>query len=140
MNTDKPDAELLPCPFCGSDKVELSQWRDTENPNATWVECTNCGVMQDTFHHDDPNHVKGIASMMWNTRVPDITQLTAEIDRLKQEVEAAKEQLREFAEDVAYQYAYERAGCLTTGGLSTMETAFDILGWDDPHKLEGDSK
>lgn len=70
-------------------------------------------------------------------------ELTADRDALKAEVEAGKEQLREFAEDVAYQYAYERNGELTTGGLSTMEYTFRILGWDDPHRLaalEGESR
>ncbi len=45
--------------------------------------------------------------------------------------------LKEFAEDVAYQFGYKIGynGRLHigTGGLSTLEWAFDILGWDDPH-------
>lgn len=45
-------------------------------------------------------------------------------------------ELREFAEDVVYQFGYH-CKCdgrlhLTTGGLSTLESAFAILGWDDP--------
>jgi hypothetical protein len=45
---------------------------------------------------------------------------------------------REIIEDMVYQFAYEchpKGGraALTTGGLSTLESAFDYLGWDDPH-------
>ncbi len=45
--------------------------------------------------------------------------------------------LREFAEDVAVQFGYwsDGAGGVTTGGLSTLEAAFSILGWDDPHPM-----
>ncbi len=121
MNTQKPDAvELLPCPFCGAEakrRDELSKGVEGV------VACSDCGAA--TF------------ASTWNTRD------TAERDALKAEVAAGKEQLREFAEDVAYQYAYERNGELTTGGLSTMEYTFRILGWDDPHRLatlEGESK
>ena len=47
--------------------------------------------------------------------------------------------LREFAEDVARQWGYVSGGAISTGGLSTLEDAFEILGWDDPHTLpEGD--
>lgn len=45
--------------------------------------------------------------------------------------------MRAFAEDVAYQFGYycQNGGRLhiTHGGLSTLEWAFDILGWDNPH-------
>ena len=47
--------------------------------------------------------------------------------------------LREFAEDVAHQFGYcgTKNGrlVLTTGGLSTLEWAFHLLGWDDPHPV-----
>lgn len=46
--------------------------------------------------------------------------------------------LREFAEDVAYQFGYwvaGKTGGLTAGGLSTLEEAFAILGWEDPHPV-----
>ncbi len=48
----------------------------------------------------------------------------------------AEEVLCEFAEDVVRQYGYWIAGDLGgfgAGGLSTMEDAFAILGWNDPH-------
>ena len=47
--------------------------------------------------------------------------------------------MREFAEDVAYQFGYycQNGGRLhiTHGGLSTLEQAFDILGWENPHPV-----
>ena len=47
--------------------------------------------------------------------------------------------LVEFAEDVAYQFGYycQNKGrlCITHGGLSTLELAFDILGWENPHPV-----
>ena len=47
--------------------------------------------------------------------------------------------MREFAQDVAYQFGYycQNGGRLhlTHGGLSTLEWAFDILGWENPHPV-----
>jgi hypothetical protein len=47
--------------------------------------------------------------------------------------------MREFAEGVAYQFGYycHNGGRLhiTHGGLSTLEWAFDILGWENPHPV-----
>ena len=47
--------------------------------------------------------------------------------------------MREFAKDVAYQFGYycQHRGRLhiTHGGLSTLEQAFDILGWENPHPV-----
>lgn len=49
------------------------------------------------------------------------------------------EDMRAFAEDVAYQFGYycQNGGRLhiTHGGLSTLEWAFDILGWENPHPV-----
>lgn len=49
------------------------------------------------------------------------------------------EEIKEFAEDVAYQFGYyfpiKDMLCISTGGLSTLEMAFDILGWNDPHPV-----
>ena len=49
------------------------------------------------------------------------------------------EEIKEFAEDVAYQFGYyfpiKDMLCISTGGLSTLERAFDILGWNDPHHV-----
>ena len=45
--------------------------------------------------------------------------------------------LRAALEDMVRQFAYwtESAGGIWTGGLSTLEDAFVVLGWDDPHPL-----
>jgi len=47
--------------------------------------------------------------------------------------------MREFASDVAYQFGYygQYKGRLHIhhGGLSTLEEAFDILGWENPHPV-----
>ena len=49
------------------------------------------------------------------------------------------EDIKEFAEDVAYQFGYyfpiKDILYISTGGLSTLERAFDILGWNDPHHV-----
>lgn len=48
-------------------------------------------------------------------------------------------EMREFAEDVACQFGYygQYNGRLHIGhgGLSTLEQAFDILGWENPHPV-----
>ena len=47
--------------------------------------------------------------------------------------------MREFAKDVAYQFGYYCNNgvqlCLSHGGLSTLEWAFDILGWENLHPV-----
>jgi hypothetical protein len=49
-------------------------------------------------------------------------------------------QLHEALEDMVWQFAYRshdsKRKWLTTGGLSALESAFDVLGWDDPHYVE----
>lgn len=44
------------------------------------------------------------------------------------------ESLREALEGMMWQFAYwsDDAGGFTTGGLSALETAFELLGWEDP--------
>ena len=46
---------------------------------------------------------------------------------------------RDVLEDMVYQFGYwsESAGGFTTGGLSALEAAFELLGWDDPHPVPG---
>jgi hypothetical protein len=46
--------------------------------------------------------------------------------------------LRDALEAMVRQFAYwtdGKGGSLWTGGLSTLEDAFDLLGWDDPHPV-----
>ena len=60
-------------------------------------------------------------------------------ERLKQYEDTGlePEEIKEFAEDVAYQFGYylpiKDILYISTCGLSTLERAFDILGWNDPH-------
>ena len=48
-------------------------------------------------------------------------------------------EIKGFAEDVAYQFGYyfpiKDILYISTGGLSTLEWAFRILGWNDPHPV-----
>lgn len=68
--------------------------------------------------------------------IEDILGDDYELDRLRELVEADKT-LREFAEDVARQFGYhgttpDGRPAYTTGGLSTLEWAWSLLGWPDP--------
>ena len=49
------------------------------------------------------------------------------------------EGIKEFAEDAAYQFGYyfpiKDILYISTGGFSTLEWAFRILGWNDPHPV-----
>ena len=49
------------------------------------------------------------------------------------------EEIKGFAEDVAYQFGYyfpiKDILYISTGGFSTLEWAFRILGWNDPHPV-----
>jgi hypothetical protein len=51
----------------------------------------------------------------------------------------SEEKLREALEDMAFQFSYRSTHNnrpnLITGGLSALESAFNALGWDDPHPL-----
>lgn len=75
------------------------------------------------------------ALLGWDTDPTD-EDIEYTIDKLPT-VEVAD--MREFAEDVVYQFGYycQNGGRLhiTHGGLSTLEWAFDILGWDNPHPV-----
>ena len=65
------------------------------------------------------------------------------LDEIADEINEADavevDDMREFAKDVVYQFGcyWVNGGRLhiTHGGLSTLEWAFDILGWDDPHPV-----
>ena len=49
------------------------------------------------------------------------------------------EEIKRFAKDVAYQFGYsfpiKDILYISTGGLSILERAFRILGWNDPHPV-----
>jgi hypothetical protein len=59
--------ELKPCAHCGKRPI-LVQWRDTLNPNATWIEC-KCGIMTDSYHHKEPLKAFLRVKKVWNKRV-----------------------------------------------------------------------
>ena len=63
------------------------------------------------------------------------------IDRLAayEDTGMEPEEIKGFAEDVAYQFGYyfpiKDILYISTGGFSTLEWAFRILGWNDPHPV-----
>ena len=58
------DAELKPCPFCGSKNLEVQVENFRESNEQWYVECLGCGMVS---HKEYPSE-KAIAA--WNTRVP----------------------------------------------------------------------
>ena len=48
--------------------------------------------------------------------------------------------MKEALEDMVMQFGYRgvanKRPMITTGGLSALESAFEALGWDDPHYLK----
>lgn len=63
-----------------------------------------------------------------NRNEEQLAEQQAEINRLT-------DSLSEFAEDVIRQFGYWTNGGMSAGGLSTLEDAFAILGWEDPHPM-----
>lgn len=68
-----------------------------------------------------------------------IDELIERIQTAPTEDAVEVDEMREFASNVAYQFGYycQHKGRLhiTHGGLSTLEWAFDILGWENPHPV-----
>lgn len=63
-----------------------------------------------------------------------------DVKRLREALEAQQaeaERLRDTVADLVNQFAYEYDDPprLTTGGLSALEGAFELLGWEDPHPV-----
>jgi hypothetical protein len=63
--------------------------------------------------------------------------------RLTEKIEELERQLREAEaalEDMMWQFAFQghrdAKRMVWTGGLSALETAFRVLGWDDPHFID----
>jgi len=64
--------ELIPCPFCGSDKIEIVD----NGIGDYFCECQNCGAASDQRRCEDPI----FAVERWNTRAePAIVQKAREI-------------------------------------------------------------
>jgi len=51
-------SEIKPCPFCGSDEIEIEQ----THPEAIWFRCSNCGAETSAADHVDK------ALSIWNQR------------------------------------------------------------------------
>lgn len=92
------------------------------------------------------NLVRGLKQYAWANPQRTERRVTVDYDDVQfgldriPEVEAVPvTDLKEFAEDVAYQFGYycQNNGRLHIyhGGLSTLEWAFDILGWDALHPV-----
>ena len=78
--------------------------------------------------------VKELAACL--AAIEDILGDEYDLERLRELVEV-HDTLREFAEDVARQFGYhgttpDGRPAYTTGGLSTLEWAWSLLGWPDP--------
>lgn len=67
---------------------------------------------------------------------PVVTQDVIDLLAAYEDTGLSPEEIREFVEDVIRQFAYgvkvDGRCAYSTGGLSTLEWAFSILGWPDP--------
>lgn len=89
-----------------------------------------------TRHCTQPTPCKIPALVHRLAKIEDILGDNYDLDRLRELVEV-HDTLREFAEDVARQFGYhgttpDGRPAYTTGGLSTLEWAWSLLGWPDP--------
>ncbi len=69
----------------------------------------------------------------------DCKRLDARIAELEQQLAAAQERertLRDALDNMVRQFACTANGKRSTGGLSALEQAFEVLGLDDPHSLD----
>ena len=94
-----------------------------------------------TKKHYDGNGYYMACSEHCNKECFDCKEIDKIIDRLGtyEDTGLEPEEIKGFAEDVAYQFGYyfpiKDMLYISTGGLSTLERAFDILGWNDPHPV-----
>ena len=87
------DKELKPCPFCGSDKVNV--WLDGHIPYGKFyfVRCEKCLVY--TLPYDD----RDLAVKIWNTRTDVSPQERINLyERLELVNNARKQAIKEFVE------------------------------------------
>lgn len=71
---------LKPCPFCESDDLSVH----LDDGFSYYVWCGNCGSQTDNDHLTEKEAIKA-----WNTR-PAEDELKAEVERLKEELDARK--------------------------------------------------
>lgn len=61
MTTKTERIELLPCPFCGSNKIEWGE-EDWGGATYSYIGCEECGCRSNSYRQDE-NAIK-----TWNTR------------------------------------------------------------------------
>lgn len=57
--------EISLCLHCGG-KPAITQWRDTKNPNASWITCAHCGMNTASFYDKDILKAARKAIEAWN--------------------------------------------------------------------------
>lgn len=101
--------------------------------NSLEQNCKNTKIIELFPEWKDFPYAMKIALIRYGKAWKEIIQNTPTVDA----VEVAD--MKEFAEEVVYQFGYycQNGGRLhiTHGGLSTLEWAFDILGWENPHPV-----
>lgn len=90
---DEP--KVLPCPFCGAPGEFRHSWLDTGAGENTIAWDVACGTF-DCYAEDGMDYcfdTKEEAATVWNKRTPNVAQLTAENERLKEALNIAANQL-----------------------------------------------
>lgn len=72
-NKDSDATKLLPCPFCGSDKVQYLSDNDlgmkvTPGINGEFIRCLGCGAMIGKYANMDVIEAQNKAISAWNRR------------------------------------------------------------------------
>lgn len=65
----KPDPQIEPCPFCGSEFVNIRR----KGPRTCWVECTNCPA------RGEKSKRRALAILQWNRRFSRLPSLKATV-------------------------------------------------------------
>ena len=80
--------KLLPCPFCGSNRVDF--WIDGEEGNIYQIVCLGC------FNGTDECATREVAIKKWNTRKP----MENIVAQLEAEIESSDKYIREYDDSV----------------------------------------
>lgn len=76
--------KLKPCPFCGGNKVSISQGLKGGCVKAHYIECEDCAASSEMHFSIDS------AVEAWNSRTNMHTELESAIDYLKEEIDCYK--------------------------------------------------
>lgn len=60
--------KLLPCPFCGSDEVEIKYYPTMRDAPYFWCECENCSAKGGEGYDYDKSVAVDKAVALWNRR------------------------------------------------------------------------